>query len=62
MQILVTLNMDLSLSISLDSHIELIENKHGVCECPSCQEVMTNFGYMGSNQVIIDNCIKCKVI
>lgn len=62
LQILVRLNMDLSLSISLDSHIELIENKHGVCKCPSCHEVMNSFGYMGSNYVIIDNCIHCNLL
>jgi|GEM_PF-4050777 len=53
---------DMSFSVSLDTHVEKVENEHGLCHCPSCNQLMSNFGYMGCDQIIIDNCGKCKLI
>jgi Zn-finger nucleic acid-binding protein len=62
MKLLTEMAKELSQDISFESEIEPIEDKGANVSCPGCYSVMENYGYMGSNDVMIDSCGQCSVL
>lgn len=52
----------LSHVVDVNEPIEAIPDKEGHCICPTCQQVMESFGYMGTRLVIADRCGPCAQI
>jgi|SaaInlStandDraft_1057018.scaffolds.fasta_scaffold101526_1 Zn-finger nucleic acid-binding protein len=47
-------------SISMDSKIDPLPSGDQIRVCPTCDEQMEAFGYLGTKIVVIDSCSKCK--
>lgn len=62
MKLLTEMGKELSQDISFESEIEPVEDKGANLSCPGCYSVMENYGYMGSNDVMIDCCGQCTVL
>jgi Zn-finger nucleic acid-binding protein len=62
MKLLKEMAKELAQDISFESEIESVEDKGANVDCPGCYSVMENYGYMGSNDVMIDSCGQCTVL
>ncbi|MBL1142760.1 MAG: zf-TFIIB domain-containing protein [Proteobacteria bacterium] len=62
MKLLTEMSKELFQDISFESDIDPIEDKGANVNCPGCYSIMDNYGYMGSNDVMIDCCGSCAVL
>ncbi|MFT5395954.1 MAG: Zn-finger nucleic acid-binding protein [Gammaproteobacteria bacterium] len=62
MKLLTEMAKELNQDISFESDIDPVEDKGGKVNCPGCYSLMENYGYMGSNDVMIDCCGQCSVL
>ncbi len=60
--ILEAFSAELFSEVNEDANLPKIEGKTHSINCPDCRLTMENYGYMGSNKVMLDACNECTWI
>lgn len=62
MHILKEMFEDLSRKVDFTGVVKSVPDENLIVACPGCMKDMEQFGYMGTQTVIIDNCLSCGFI
>lgn len=60
LNVLDPLSLEIANQVSVDQRIAPLPDKEEQRDCPSCEEKMEAYGYLGTKTVIIDSCTSCK--